>query len=110
MSALSAGGLSGHGLGGSLEHLGEHSVAAGWTATTEADPDEPVLRDGVDPEDVSPGVLGFLVIFAVVLACIPLFRSMTSKLRGVEHRARREESADDLPTDEAPGTHDEPGT
>ena len=38
------------------------------------------------PEDVSPGVLGFLVTLAVVLACIPLFRSMTSKIRGVEFR------------------------
>ena len=36
--------------------------------------------------DVSPGVLGFLVTLAVVLACIPLFRSMTSKIRGVQHR------------------------
>jgi hypothetical protein len=38
------------------------------------------------PEDVSPGVLGFLVTLAVVLACIPLFRSMTGKIRGVEFR------------------------
>lgn len=36
--------------------------------------------------EVSPGVLGFLVTLAVVLACIPLFRSMTTKIRGVQHR------------------------
>lgn len=51
---------------------------------------QPEIREGVDPEDVSPGLLGFLVIFAVALACIPLFRSMTSKLRRVDHRARLE--------------------
>ena len=48
---------------------------------------------GVNPDDVSPGLLGFLVIFAAALACIPLFRSMTSKLRGVEYRGRQEEDA-----------------
>ena len=42
---------------------------------------------GVNPDDVSPGLLGFLVIFAAALACIPLFRSMTSKLRGVSRTA-----------------------
>lgn len=55
---------------------------------------EPEIREGVDPEDVSPGLLGFLVIFAVALACIPLFRSMTSKLRRVDHRARLEAEAE----------------
>ena len=43
---------------------------------------------GPAPEDVSPGVIGFLVTLALVLACIPLFRSMTGKLRGVQHRGR----------------------
>ncbi|HEY3436437.1 MAG TPA: hypothetical protein VGK35_02000 [Actinotalea sp.] len=55
----------------------------------------------VDPTTVTPGVVGFLVIFAVVLACIPLFRSMVGKLRGVERRARDEgtvrQDGDDLP-------------
>lgn len=40
-----------------------------------------------DERSISPGVLGFLVTFAVVLACIPLFRSMTGKIRGVQYRA-----------------------
>ena len=39
----------------------------------------------LDPNDVSPGLLGFAVVFAIVLLCIPLFRSMTSKIRRVEH-------------------------
>ena len=45
----------------------------------------------VDPTTVTPGVVGFLVIFAVVLACIPLFRSMVGKLRGLERRAQGDE-------------------
>lgn len=61
-----------------------------WTALPGATP-EPVPVETLDPMSVTPGVLGFLVIFAVVLACIPLFLSMTGKLRRVEHRARLEE-------------------
>ena len=44
------------------------------------------VRDGLANQDVSPGVIGFLVTLALVLACIPLFRSMTGKVRGVQHR------------------------
>src|SRR5665647_2586934 len=40
----------------------------------------------------SPGLIGFLVTLALVLACIPLFRSMTSKVRGVQYR----DHADDV--------------
>ena len=68
------------------------------TATTVAAPTpspSPPLGE-LDPNDVSPGLLGFVVIFAVVLLCIPLLRSMTSKIRGVEHRPE--------PTDEPGGT------
>ena len=60
----------------------------------------PELREGLDPLDVSPGLLGFAVIFFVVIACIPLFRSMTGKLRNVDQRARLEE--DDLPDEPQP--------
>lgn len=49
------------------------------------------------PEDVSPGVLGFLVTLAVVLACIPLFRSMTGKIRGVEFRDAQNRTDPDAP-------------
>ena len=53
------------------------------------------VRDGLASEDVSPGVIGFLVTLALVLACIPLFRSMTGKLRGVQHRDPAGESGND---------------
>lgn len=51
---------------------------------------EPQIGDELTEYDVSPGVIGFLVTFAVVVACIPLFRSMTGKLRKVDRRAQEE--------------------
>ncbi|WP_149202296.1 hypothetical protein [Actinotalea subterranea] len=94
--------------------LGSGLDAAGWTASVVVASDEPELREGVDPGDVSPGVPGFLVIFLVVLACIPLFRSMTSKLRRLDHRARVEAAGEPVtaPADDAaaPGADpDAPG-
>lgn len=67
--------------------------AADWVAVTGATPGPvvPELQGGLDPQDVSPGLFGFLAIFLVALACIPLFRSMTSKIRGVNHRAPAED-------------------
>jgi len=59
----------------------------------------------LDPNDVSPGLLGFAVIFGVVLLCIPLFRSMTGKIRKVEHSAEPEDdaAAGAPPSDQVPG-------
>lgn len=66
-----------------------------WLTSTEATPGPtaPEVVENVDPDLVTPGVLGFLVTLAAVLACIPLFLSMTGKLRRMEHRARSEERA-----------------
>lgn len=47
------------------------------------------LRDDLTPQDVSPGLLGFVVIFAAAVACIPLFWSMVRKLRKVDPRRER---------------------
>jgi hypothetical protein len=63
------------------------ALAAGVGAALLVAP-PPTPAGELDPYDVSPGLIGFLVVFAIVLACIPLFRSMTGKLRKVEHRAR----------------------
>lgn len=62
---------------------------ATWTTltTTPAPTPGPVRQEELDATTVTPGLMGFLVTFAVVLACIPLFRSMTTKIRGVERRA-----------------------
>ena len=39
------------------------------------------------PASSGPGIVGFLVTFALVVACIPLFLSMTRKIRGVRYRS-----------------------
>jgi hypothetical protein len=67
------------------------------TVTSTTEPVQPEPVEGVDPSDVSPGLLGFLVTFAVVLACIPLFLSMTRKLRGVSRRSASEDGGEQRP-------------
>jgi len=47
------------------------------------------LQQGINPGDVSPGLLGFLPVFVIALACIGLFLSLTSKLRKVNRRQER---------------------
>lgn len=68
-------------------------------AVTETDPG---LRDGLTEYDVSPGLIGFVVMIAAVLACIPLLRSMVSKIRGVDHRAAPAADGPDAPGDDQP--------
>ncbi|MCF4120061.1 hypothetical protein L1785_03635 [Antribacter sp. KLBMP9083] len=48
------------------------------------------LRPGLTETDVSPGLIGFLVTFAIAAACVLLFVSLTKHLR----KARR--NAEDL--------------
>lgn len=50
---------------------------AGTTLAGTTTSDEPI---------VTPGMAGFLVTLALVLACIPLIRSMVGKIRGVQYR------------------------
>ncbi|MFF2621604.1 hypothetical protein [Oerskovia jenensis] len=64
--------------------------ATGVTAETTPSP-APTggdLRPGLEPTDVSPGLPGFLTIFAVALACVALFLSMNKQLRKVRHDER----------------------
>lgn len=49
----------------------------------------------VDPARVTPGLLGFLVVFALALATWALMRSMVRHLRGVEERRAAEEARQD---------------
>ncbi|GAB2691204.1 hypothetical protein [Thalassiella azotivora] len=44
-----------------------------------------------DPTSISPGLVGFLATFAVVLASVVVFVSMNRRLRGVQHRAQHED-------------------
>lgn len=87
-------------VGAAGDAAGEGEPLPGVTST--AEPVVPELLEGVDPGDVSPGLIGFLVTFAVVVACIPLFLSMTGKLRGVSRR--------DVAGDDEQATPPEPGS
>lgn len=44
-----------------------------------------ILAKELDPTQVSPGVIGFIVTFALALVCWLLFRSLTTHLRRVSH-------------------------
>lgn len=67
------------------------SIAAVATPTPAPTPS---LREGLDPLDVSPGVLGFLVTFVIAGVLILLGLSMTKRLRRIRHRAEKEAQAE----------------
>ncbi|KRF05147.1 hypothetical protein ASH00_12060 [Arthrobacter sp. Soil782] len=53
---------------------------------TPAPGDDPSLRPGLDPADVTPGLLGFLATLFLVIAVIFLIRDMTRRIRRVRYR------------------------
>ena len=46
--------------------------------------------EGLDPNSVTPGLIGFLATFALVLVSILLFLNMSSRLRRMQRREDRE--------------------
>ena len=48
----------------------------------------------LDKDTVTPGVLGFLAIFAIGVCLYFLMRSLVGKLRGVSARAEEQEAAE----------------
>ncbi len=61
------------------------------------------------PDEASPGIAGFLVTFAVAIAAIGLFLSLTRHLRVVDRRARQREADDAALADGGPGGPDGSG-
>ncbi len=51
-----------------------------------------VNPQGPDPTNISPGLVGFLATFGLVVAAIGLFFSMTRHLRKVDYARRRAEA------------------
>lgn len=49
--------------------------------------EDPVLREGLREEDVTPGIVGFLATFAFVLVAIVVFRIMIRQIRRVKLRS-----------------------
>ncbi|MDF9279493.1 hypothetical protein P4U43_17030 [Arthrobacter sp. EH-1B-1] len=54
-------------------------------------PDEGQLRPGLDPTQVTPGLLGFLMTLFMVIAVIFLMRSMVGRIRRVRYREQAAE-------------------
>src|SRR5690625_7703170 len=58
--------------------------------------EDPVLREGLRDEDVTPGIFGFLATFAFVIAAIIVFRIMIRQIRRVKLRST---TAEDMPAE-----------
>lgn len=52
-----------------------------------------VLRPGLEKWDVTPGLLGFIAMFCIVLAAVAVWFSMSGKLRKIQHDERMQASA-----------------
>lgn len=57
-----------------------------------------------DPNSVTPGVLGFLVVFLLALATWLLMRNLTARLRRLRFREERRQAAEDARPGERPPT------
>ncbi|WP_369369680.1 hypothetical protein AB1046_12750 [Promicromonospora sp. Populi] len=53
-------------------------------------PTEGQLRPGLEEWQVSPGLIGFLVTFALAVACVLLFLNMSKHLRRAGYNARQQ--------------------
>lgn len=64
-----------------------------------------ILRPGLDPYDVSPGLFGFLAIFAVAGVCIVGWLSLNRKVRRLrfEERAAQAQGESDDSQSAGPG-------
>lgn len=87
-------------------HLAE--TASPEPTSTEEPSGVPTMRPDLEVTDVSPGLEGFLAIFAVVIVAIFLMLSMTKKLRKVNHRAGAETTASANFGDGTPGPDADP--
>jgi hypothetical protein len=56
-----------------------------------ATPTPTPTETGLDPNDISPGVIGFLATFGLVVVSILLFVNMNRRLRRMRYRAEHEE-------------------
>ncbi|WP_028280175.1 hypothetical protein [Arthrobacter sp. H5] len=78
-------------------------------AVTPEPGDEPSLRPGLDPSQVTPGTLGFLATLFLVVAVIFLIRDMVKRIRRVRYRALAEEEAQQLRERSEEVPSEEPG-
>ncbi|MDR7384021.1 hypothetical protein [Promicromonospora iranensis] len=64
--------------------------AIALTSDPSPNPTEGTLRPGLEEWQVSPGLIGFVVTFALALACVLLFLNMSKHLRQTGHNARQQ--------------------
>lgn len=60
-------------------------------ATDPAIPTQPGLRPGLSEDQITPGLLGFVVTFGIVIIMVFLIRDMVKRIRRVRYRAQVEE-------------------
>ncbi|MGI5188069.1 hypothetical protein ACQEVI_07985 [Promicromonospora sp. CA-289599] len=67
-------------------------IAGAMAFATEPSPNptEGRLRPGLEEWQVSPGLIGFVVTFALAVACVLLFLNMSKHLRRAGHNAREQ--------------------
>jgi capsular polysaccharide biosynthesis protein len=63
-----------------------------WIYSLETDPLIPAIE--VDPNSVTPGVVGFLVTLFVAMAVLVIIADMTRRVRRVRYRAEINEKLD----------------
>jgi hypothetical protein len=69
---------------------GALALATAPSPTPSPDPTEGTLRPGLEEWQVSPGLIGFVVTFALAVACVLLFLNMSKHLRRAGHNARQQ--------------------
>ena len=67
--------------------------------TDPAIPTQPGLRPGLTEDQITPGLLGFVMTFGIVLIMFFLIRDMVKRIRRVRYRAQIEENQAGGPTE-----------
>lgn len=78
------------------------ATAGAWLLTSTSTPTPPVKAP--DPDSVTPGVLGFLVVFVLAVVTWLLMRNLTARLRRMRFREEQRLAAEAQrpPTDVPP--------
>lgn len=67
--------------------------------TDPAVPTQPGLRPGLTEDQITPGLLGFVMTFGIVLIMFFLIRDMVKRIRRVRYRAQVEDNQSGGPTE-----------
>lgn len=68
-----------------------------FAPTDPAVPQQPGLRPGLTEDQVTPGLLGFLVTFFIVVVMVFLIRDMVKRVRRVRYRQQVEGTEQEAP-------------